>query len=129
MSNVLSAGVTASSEIDFWGTNRAARAAAQVSARASRYDAGVVYLSVVSNTSITYFQAVGLQDQLADARDNLKTGEDLLEVLRAQLARGTTSALNVSQPETVVAVLRAVIPPLDQQLRQFVNSLAILIAK
>jgi multidrug efflux system outer membrane protein len=85
MFNVFSAGVTASYEIDFWGKNHDALAAAQASARASRYDAGVVYLSVVSNTAITYFQAVGLQDQLAVARDNLKTGEDLLEVLRAQL--------------------------------------------
>jgi multidrug efflux system outer membrane protein len=129
MFNVFSAGVTASYEIDFWGKNHDALAAAQASARASRYDAGVVYLSVVSNTAITYFQAVGLQDQLAVARDNLKTGEDLLEVLRAQLARGTTSALNVSQQETVVAGLRAVIPPLEQQLRQYVNALAILIGK
>jgi NodT family efflux transporter outer membrane factor (OMF) lipoprotein len=128
-SKSVSATMSASYEIDFWGKNRDALAAAQASARASRYDAGVVYLSVVSNTAITYFQAVGLQDQLAVARDNLKTGEDLLDVLRAQLARGTTSALNVSQQETVVAGLRAVIPPLEQQLRQFVNALAILIGK
>jgi NodT family efflux transporter outer membrane factor (OMF) lipoprotein len=129
MFNFFSAGVTASYEIDFWGKNHDALAAAQASARASRFDAEVVYLSVVSNTAVTYFQAVGLQDQLAVARDNLKTGEDLLRILRAQLSQGTTSALNVSQQETVVAGLRAVIPPLEQQLRQFVNALAILIGK
>jgi NodT family efflux transporter outer membrane factor (OMF) lipoprotein len=127
MFNVLSAGVTASYEIDFWGKNRDALVAAKATALASRFDAEVVYLSVVSNTAITYFQAVGLQDQLAVARDNLKTGEDLLKILRAQLARGTTSALNVSQQQTVVAGLRAAIPPLEQQLRQYVNALAILI--
>jgi multidrug efflux system outer membrane protein len=129
MFNVFSAGVTASYEIDFWGKNRDAVVAAKASALASRFDAEVVYLSVISNTAITYFQAVGLQDQLTVARNNLKSGEDLLEVLRAQLARGTTSALNVSQHETVVAGLRAVIPPLEQQLRQYVNALAILIGK
>jgi hypothetical protein len=40
-----------------------------------------------------------LQDQLAVARDNLKTGEDFLEVLRA--------ALNVPEQETVVAGLES----------------------
>src|SRR5260221_11208202 len=99
MFNVFSAGVTASYEIDFWGRNHDALAAAQASARASRYDAGVVYLSVVSNTAITYFQAVGLQDQLAVARDNLKTAEDPLAVLRPQLARGPTSAPNSPREE------------------------------
>src|SRR5260221_13248195 len=97
MFNVFSAGVTASYEIDFWGKNHDALAAAQASARASRYDAGVGYLSVVSNTAITYFQAVGLQDQLAVARANLKTREELLRVLPAQLAMRPTSALIASQ--------------------------------
>jgi NodT family efflux transporter outer membrane factor (OMF) lipoprotein len=89
----------------------------------------VVYLSVISNTAITYFEAVGLQDQLAVARDNLKAGEDLLAVLRGRLAAGTASELDLSQQETVVAGLRAQIPPLEQQLRQFVNALAILVGK
>src|SRR5260370_72155 len=78
MFNVFSAGVTASYEIDFWGKNHDALAAAQARPRASRYDAGVIYLSVVSNTAITYFQAVGLQDQLAVARRKFETGEDPL---------------------------------------------------
>jgi multidrug efflux system outer membrane protein len=127
--NVFSAGLTASYEIDFWGKNHDIKDSAVASARASRFDEEVVYLSIISNTAITYFQAVGLQDQIKVARDNLKTGEDVLGILRARLAAGDASALDVSQQETVVAGLRAQIPPLEQQLRQFVDALAILVGK
>jgi multidrug efflux system outer membrane protein len=129
ISNIFSAGLTASYEIDFWGKNHDVLAAAQASDRASRFDQEVVYLSIVSNTATTYFAAVGLQDEIAVARDNLKAGEDLLVVLRGRLAAGTASALDVSQQETVVAALRAQIPPLQEQLRQFVDALAILVGK
>ncbi|MDB5408692.1 MAG: putative multidrug efflux outer membrane protein family [Rhodospirillales bacterium] len=129
ISNLYAVGLTASYEIDFWGKNHDVLASAQASDRASRFDEEVVYLSVVSNTAITYFAAVGLQDELVVARDNLKAGEDLLALLRGRLTAGTASALDVSQQETVVAGLRAQIPPLEQQLRQFVNALAILVGK
>jgi multidrug efflux system outer membrane protein len=127
--NRYNVGLSASYEIDFWGKNRDFLAAAEASARATRFDAEVVYLAVVSNTAITYFQAIGLQDQLAVARNNLKTGEELLALLRGRLRAGTASELDVTQQETVVAGLRAAIPPLEQQLQQFVNALAILIGR
>jgi NodT family efflux transporter outer membrane factor (OMF) lipoprotein len=129
ISNIFSAGLTASYEIDFWGKNHDVLASAQASDRASRFDREAVYLSVVSNTATTYFAAVGLQDEIAVARDDLKAGEDLLVVLRGRLAAGTASELDVSQQETVVAALRTQIPPLQQQLRQFVDALAILVGK
>jgi multidrug efflux system outer membrane protein len=127
--NFFTAGLTASYEIDFWGKNHDVLAAAQASQRASRFDEEVVNLSVLSNTATTYFTAVGLQDQIVVARNNLKAGEDLLALLRGRFAAGTASALDVSQQETVVAGLRAQIPPLEQQLRQFVDALAILVGK
>src|SRR5216684_585096 len=75
------AAVSASYEIDFWGKNAAALTAAKATAVASRYDEEVVTLSVVSSVATTYFQALGLQDRLQIARDNLANAEDVLAIL------------------------------------------------
>ena len=124
-----SAEVSASYEIDFWGKNRAALDAAQFTALASRYDREVVELTVVSGVATTYFLALGLQDRLKVAQDNLANAESVLEIINARVKVGTDMALDVAQQETVVAGLKAVIPPLQQQLSQAIDALAILLGR
>jgi multidrug efflux system outer membrane protein len=122
-------GLQASYEIDFWGKNRAALNAAKATALASRYDQEVVELTVVSGVASTYFQALSLQDRLKVARDNLKTGEDTLAVIEGRRRLGTAMDLDVAQQETIVAGLRAAIPPLQEQLSQAIDALGILIGR
>jgi multidrug efflux system outer membrane protein len=120
-------GLSASYEIDFWGKNAAALAAAKAASHASRYDQQVVALTVVSSVATMYFQALGLQDRLKVARDNLANAENVLNVVREQTRVGTATDLSVAQQETVVAGLRAAIPPLQQQFSQTLDALAILL--
>jgi NodT family efflux transporter outer membrane factor (OMF) lipoprotein len=120
-------GLSASYEVDFWGKNAAVLAAAKAAAHASRYDQQVVALTVVSSVATTYFQALGLQDRLHVARDNLANAENVLKLVRDQARVGTAMDLNVAQQETVVAGLRATIPPLQQQYSQTLDALAILL--
>jgi outer membrane protein, multidrug efflux system len=121
--------VNASYEIDFWGKNRAALSAAKFTALASRYDQEVVQLTVISGVATTYFLALGLQDRLQVARDNLANAENVLEIIRARQKVGTAMALDIAQQETVVAGLQAAIPPLQQQYSQALDALAILLGK
>lgn len=123
------AAVSASYEIDFWGKNAAALAAAKATAVASRYDEEVVTLSVISSVATTYFQALGLQDRLQVARDNLANAGDVLAIINGRRRVGTAADLELAQQETVVAGLRAAIPPLEQQLAQMLDALAILLVK
>jgi NodT family efflux transporter outer membrane factor (OMF) lipoprotein len=120
-------GISASYEIDFWGKNAAARDAAKAASLASRYDRQVVALTVVSGVATTYFQALGLQDRLQVARDNLANAENVLKLVREQGRVGTTTDLNIAQQETVVAGLRAAIPPLQQQFSEALDALSILL--
>jgi multidrug efflux system outer membrane protein len=122
-------GVSASYEIDFWGKNAAALAAAEATAHASRYDQQVIALTVVSGVATMYFQALGLQDRLQVARDNLANAENVLTVIRARVRVGTAMDLDLAQQETIVAGLRAAIPPLQQQFSQALDALAILLNK
>jgi multidrug efflux system outer membrane protein len=127
--NTFSPVLSASYELDFWGKNRAARAAARATALASQYDKETVALTVVSSVASTYFQALEFRDRLQVARDNLTNGEKILHGLQMEQTAGIATGLDVAQQETTVALLYAAIPPLQQQLRQTVAALAVLIGK
>jgi multidrug efflux system outer membrane protein len=121
--------LTASYEIDFWGKNRATRDAARAAAVASRYDQQSVALTVISSVATTYFQALELRDRLEVAQQNLDNGEAILKGFKLEQTAGTATGLDVAQQETAVALLNAAVPPLQQQFRQTVHALAVLIGK
>ncbi|MDB5410671.1 MAG: transporter [Rhodospirillales bacterium] len=119
----------ASYELDFWGKNRAAFEAAEDSASASRYDWQVVSLTITKSVAASYFQALGLQDQLRVARDNLGRARRDFDGIAQQQRRGLVPQLSVVQQQTVVDGLAAAIPPLEQQLAVTKDALAILVGK
>ena len=123
---VYAASLTASYEIDFWGKNRSALQSAEQSAVAARYDREVVSLATEAATATAYFQVLSAQDRLRVARDNLTSATRVLNLIKQRLDAGTASELDTSQQESVVNSLRANIPPLEQNLQQNKNALAVL---
>lgn len=121
--------LNASYELDFWGKNRAAVAGAKATALASQYDRDTLALSVTSAVATTYFQILALHDRLAAANANLQHAQDILTILKARLAAGIATALDVAQQETSAATLNATIPPLQSQLQQNIDALAILVGQ
>jgi outer membrane protein, multidrug efflux system len=121
--------LSASYEIDFWGANRASLDAARETAQASRFDEETVALTTVASVATTYFQILELRDLIATIEANLRDAQSVLKALEAQQAAGTVAALDVAQQETTVATLQAEIPPLQQQLQQFIDALAVLIGQ
>ncbi len=120
-------GLSASYELDFWGKNRAALAAATASAAASRYDREVVELTVLSSVATTYFEILELRDRLQIVKTNLDTARHILRGLKLEQQVGTATGLDVAQQETAVDTLNASVPPLQEQLRQSIDALAILV--
>src|ERR1039458_4666361 len=129
VSNVFNPELTASYELDFWGKNRALRDAARAAAVASRYDQQTVALTVISSVATTYFQALELRDRIEVAQQNLRNGEKILRGFVFEQSVGTATGLDVAQQATAVALLYAAIPPLEEQFRQTVYALAVLIGK
>ncbi len=115
--------------LDFWGKNLGTQEAAAATARASRHDAAVVELTVESSVALSYFQSMELGERLAVAQGDLESAQTTLRGLRLQLKAGIATGLDVAQQETTVASLAAAIPPLQQQLRQSVHALAILVGE
>jgi len=127
--NLYSTSLSASYEIDFWGKNRALLEAARNTAVASRYDREVVALSTAAAVANTYFLVLASQDRLNNARENVKSAQRVLNLIRERLAAGTTSGLEVAQQEALVAQQRALIPTYTQTLQQNIAVLAVLIAR
>ena len=121
--------LNASYELDFWGKNRAALRAAEFSAIASRFDREVIVLSTVASVIDTYFQILAAQDRLRIARDNVSAATRILKVFQDRIGVGTATGLDIAQQESLVAQQRAAIPPLDQQLRQNIATLALLVGE
>jgi multidrug efflux system outer membrane protein len=127
--NLLSASLTASYEIDFWGKNRSALRAAEETAVASRFDREVVGLTTIVAAANAYFQVLAAQDRLQVARNNLSSADRVLNLIQQRVNAGTASALDTAQQESIVYTQRAAIPPLEQILTQNRNALALLMAR
>ena len=127
VSDSLSADLSVSYELDLFGKNRAALAAAEASLMFSRFDREAVALTVVSNVAQTYFQVLQFRERLAVALRILEITEGVLQVVTARVENGAASPLDLAQQRALVATQRASIPPLQTQLRQAENALAILL--
>jgi multidrug efflux system outer membrane protein len=125
----LRAVLNASYEIDFWGKNRATLRAAEFNAIGSRFDREVVVLSTIGSVINTYFQILAAQDRLRIAHDNVKAATRILGVYQERIQVGTATGLDIAQQESLLAQLRATIPPLDQQLRQNIATLAVFLGE
>ena len=127
--NTLNPALSASYQLDFWGKNWAARKAALALADSSRYDRQTVELTVMTNVANDFFTVLELNEQVQIAQNNLGSAEQTLKGLEIDASVGTTTSLDVAQQAAEVATLSASIPPLQQQLRQTLDALAILIGK
>lgn len=121
--------LSASYELDFWGKNRAARSAAVAGAEGTRYDRDTIVLSISASVALTYFQALGAHDRLMVAQDDLNNAQHILDGLDLEQQVGVVTALDVAQQATTVATVNASIPPLQQQLQQNIDALAILLGE
>lgn len=128
-SSSFSAALSASYELDFWGANRANVLSARVALQSSRYDQETVALTVTTGVANTYLQVLSLRERLATARQNLEIAERVLAVVNARVRGGAASRLDLAQQLGTVAAQRATIPALEQQERDALTALAILLGR
>lgn len=124
-----SASIDVGYEVDFWGKNRAGSIAAEASLKANRFDRETVALTVTSGIVSTYLQVLSLRDRLAVATENIATAERVLKLVDAQSRAGAASPLDLARQRSAVADLKAVVPDLQQQEREALAALAILLGR
>jgi NodT family efflux transporter outer membrane factor (OMF) lipoprotein len=122
-------GLTASYELDLWGKNRAGVRAAESSAAAAGFDRDTAQVTLVSGVATGYFDILALRTRLAIARDNLAIAQKVLDVVSARARNGEASALDLSRQEGTVLSQQAALVPLEQQERQTLAALAVLVGR
>lgn len=127
--NSFGLGLTASYEVDFWGKNRAATAAAEAGLDASRFDHEVVARTLAADVTNAYFAVLALRDRLAVTQAQLDNVREILGVIQSQESLGATSGLELAQQRSVVAQLQSTLSGLELQHRQALAALSLLLAE
>lgn len=123
------ANLAASYEVDIWGANRATRQAALDTLTATRYARDAVMLTVTASVADVYLQTLALRDRAGIAHQNLTAGERILRFIGSQYRAGAATALELAQQRTLVAQLQQSVTQIDQQARDSLTLLAVLVGR
>jgi NodT family efflux transporter outer membrane factor (OMF) lipoprotein len=126
-----SAGTTlsASYELDLWGRIAAGVRGAEAALRASAFDRDSARLTLIAGVANAYFDVLSLRNRLSSSRENLAIAERVFAVVSVRARNGAVSPLDVARQEAAVLSQRAALLPLEQQERQTLAALAVLLGR
>jgi multidrug efflux system outer membrane protein len=116
-------------EIDLFGRIRKlneAQRAVYFSTEEARRD---VRLLLVSEVAQSYFQLRALDEQLAIARETVKSFQDTLDIFQNKLAGGAASGLEVARAQAALSNVAAVIPDFQRQIVAQENAIDLLLGR
>ena len=122
-----SAGLDASWELDVFGGTRRGVEAAQADLEATEEARRDVLVSVLAEVALNYVDLRTLQAQRGLTAANLANFQESLALVTARETAGEASSLDVERASANVETTRAILPLLEQQLRQVQNRLAVLL--
>ena len=121
--------LSASYEVDLWGRNAANVRGAEQSLRATAFDRDAARLTLLAGVATAYFEVLSLRGRLAVSRDNLAIAERVLGVVEVRARNGAVSPLDVARQQAAVLSQRAALLSLEQQERQTLAALAVLVGR
>jgi multidrug efflux system outer membrane protein len=124
-----SLGLGASYELDFWGKNRDAADSARAARAASAADRQTVGLTVTGSVAGSYFQLLSLRQRIGVAQANLKSSQDILNLVQRRVSAGYAASADLLQERANMAATQALLPQLQQQELETRNALAILLGR
>lgn len=125
-SNRFQAGLDASWELDVFGRNRSALAAAEADARAAQAALADVQVSLAAEVALAYLDLRGLQGRLAIARRNLAAQSETLQLAQWRAQAGLTTSVEVEQARAAAEQTAAQLPALETGIAQARHALAVL---
>jgi outer membrane protein, multidrug efflux system len=121
--------LSASYEVDLWGRNAAGVRGAEQALRATAFDRDAARLTLLAGVATAYFEVLSLRGRLAVSRENLGISERVLGVVEARARNGAVSPLDVARQQAAVLSQRAGLLSLEQQERQTLAALAVLVGR
>ena len=124
--NLYTAQVTVGYSVDVWGGNRRQVESLKAQADAQRFLLEATYVTLTSNVVAAAVQEASLRAQIAATREIIEISTKSLALLRRQAELGYVGGLDVAAQEAALAQVQQQLPPLQKQLEQNRNLLAVL---
>jgi multidrug efflux system outer membrane protein len=128
-SDLYSAGVDATWELDVFGGVRRNVESADATVRASVWDRRGVLISVVSEVAIDYINLRSFQRRIAISISNLESDRRSVSLTRQRHGAGFVPELDVANAEAQAATTESGIPSLETASQQTIYSLSILLGR
>lgn len=122
------AGFDAVWEIDLFGALRNEQRAIRRRTEADAAALADVRLSIVAETAQSWFALIGARERLALQRRQLENLDENVAILRASVAAGRATALDLAQAEAQARTLAAAVPPAETDVVREEQRLAVLTA-
>ena len=127
--NTFSAGLTASYQQGFFGTEYLQLRASREDLRAQRYAAAVIGISTSAQVADAYFQILSFRERIAIAGANIAAAKRILAITQAKVNSGVVSNLELAEQQAVLAQQESTLPGFIQSEKQARYSLAILLGR
>ncbi len=114
-------------EVDFWGRNRKAIAAAASDTRAAAADRAGAALALSTSVAASYAQLAQLIADRADAAASLKLRTETLDLVRQRVAGGLDTSAEEKAAEAGVPAAREALAAIDESIALNRNALAALL--
>ena len=127
--NIYQAGFDAAWELDVFGGTRRAIEAANASLGAAEQGRRDVLVSLLGEVARDYVEARGSQRRLAIVHDNVTAQQEQLRLTQDRHRAGLTGNLDVEQVSALLETTQAEAPEREQDFRQSVYALAVLLGQ
>lgn len=127
--NLFLGALSATWEIDVWGSLRRSSEAAVAQLLASEDGRRAVMLSLVSAVAQAYFELIELDARLEIARQTTATYEGIYRIFKDRLEFGVVSELQTSRAEGSLAASAATIPEIVSQIAAKENQISTLLGR
>ncbi len=124
--NLYTAQATVGYAFDVWGGNRRQVESLQAQADAQRFLLQATYVTLAANVVAAALQEASLRAQIAATQDIIAISTKSLALLRKQFEIGYVAGLDVAAQEAALAQVEQQFPPLQKQLDQNRDLLAVL---
>jgi NodT family efflux transporter outer membrane factor (OMF) lipoprotein len=124
-----SIGIQAAWELDFWGKFRRGIEAADAEVLQTVADYDAVLVSLAADIATDYVLICSLEERLVFARANVALQSETLDLTQTRFRAGAVSELDVATARATLANTQALIPDLENSLRQTKLALCILLGK
>ena len=128
-SDLFSARLNASWELDLWGRVRRLEESARADLLAVEENRRGVIITLVTSVATSYITLRQIDQQLLIARDSLAARAESLRLFELQFSKGVISRLEVAQIRSEFERTAATIPALEREIALIENALSVLLGR